>query len=116
MQGALSTVATLFAAAIPAQITDLVQGAEHFLKSRDQQKPGAKCWSTLVRNTAGALTPSLSFTWTAPSDNGSGPQTSTRSRPEPHLLCGRAFIYNYLGEMRDVAAGTTQANGLAQLS
>ena len=36
MQGALSTVATLFAAAIPAQITDLVQGAEHFLKSRDQ--------------------------------------------------------------------------------
>ncbi|OLP96479.1 Titin [Symbiodinium microadriaticum] len=64
-EGALSTVATLFAAAIPAQITDLV-------------------------NTAGALTPSLSFTWTAPSDNG-------------------AFIYNYLGEMRDVAAGTTQA-------
>eukprot|EP00439_Symbiodinium_sp_Y106_P042002 s1634_g5.t1 len=64
-EGALSTVATLFAAAIPAQITDLV-------------------------NSAGALTPSLSFTWTAPSDNG-------------------AFIYNYLGEMRDVAAGTTQA-------
>ncbi|CAE7779180.1 TTN [Symbiodinium sp. CCMP2456] len=64
-EGALSTVATLFAAAIPAQITNLV-------------------------NTAGALTPSLSFTWTAPSDNG-------------------AFIYNYLGEMRDVAADTTQA-------
>ena len=25
------------------------------------------------------------------------------------IFCARAFIYNYLGEMRDVAAGTTQA-------
>ncbi|CAE7771771.1 FNDC3A [Symbiodinium pilosum] len=64
-EGPLSTAATLFAAAVPAQITDLV-------------------------NSAGALTPSLTFTWTAPSDNG-------------------AFIYNYVGEMRDVAADTTQA-------
>ncbi|CAJ1392525.1 unnamed protein product [Effrenium voratum] len=63
-EGTLSDAATLYAAATPAQITDLT-------------------------NTASATTPSLTFSWTAPSSNG-------------------AFIYNYQGEMYDVAGGTTQ--------
>eukprot|EP00434_Breviolum_minutum_P041092 symbB.v1.2.036548.t1/scaffold5188.1/size32682/4 len=63
-EGALSTAATLYAAATPAQISDL-------------------------QNTASATTPSLTFSWTAPSSNG-------------------AFIFNYEGEMYDVAGGTTQ--------
>ncbi|CAK9003180.1 Fibronectin type-III domain-containing protein 3A [Durusdinium trenchii] len=63
-EGPLSTAATLYAAATPAQITDLV-------------------------NTASATTPSLTFSWTAPSSNG-------------------AFIYNYQGEMYYVTGTTTQ--------
>ena len=62
--GPLSAAATLHAAATPAQITDLV-------------------------NTASATTPSLTFSWTAPSSNG-------------------AFIFNYEGEMYSVAGATTQ--------
>lgn len=64
-EGPLSTAATLYAAATPAQITDLV-------------------------NTASATTPSLTFSWTAPSSNG-------------------AFIYNYEGEMYRVSDTTTQS-------
>eukprot|EP00435_Cladocopium_sp_Y103_P053539 s316_g17.t1 len=64
-EGTLSTAATLYAAATPAQITDLV-------------------------NTASATTPSLTFSWTAPSSNG-------------------AFIYNYEGEMYRVSDTTTQS-------